>query len=98
MTGSARTASGLLNIVVVLLVFLGGGYVPVDLWSPILAKLSTATPVGMYNKGLIAYIYAGDSSMLLRGMAVSGALGAVLLALAYGLFIRKGESHHAARA
>jgi ABC-2 type transport system permease protein len=98
MTGSARTASGLLNIVVVLLVFLGGGYVPVDLWSPLLAKLSVATPVGMYNKGLISYIYAGDSSMLLRGMAVSGALGAVLLTLAYGLFIRKGESHHAARA
>ena len=67
LTGEARAASGLLNIVVVLLVFLGGGYVPVDLLSPVLAKLAASTPVGLYNKGLLAYIYAGDSSMLIRG-------------------------------
>ncbi len=98
LTGEARAASGLLNIVVVLLVFLGGGYVPVDLLSPVLAKLAASTPVGLYNKGLLAYIYAGDSSMLIRGMIMSGVLGAVLLALAHVLFMWEGGSNRAARA
>lgn len=98
LTGEARAASGLLNIVVVLLVFLGGGYVPVDLLSPVLAKLAASTPVGLYNKGLLAYIYAGDSSMLIRGMIMSGVLGTVLLALAHVLFMREGGSNRAARA
>lgn len=93
---SEQAAGGVINLLIVALVFLGGGYVPLENMPAGMAALADWTPVGKMNAGLFAYIYRNDSRALLEAMAMTGALAAALLAAAYALFRREEGSDRVA--
>ena len=80
------------------LVFLGGGYVPLRQFGGLMEKLADYSPVGMINQGMIDYIYTNQFSGMLRAMAFTGSLGVVMLLIAYMLYKREEGSHRVAGA
>ena len=93
-----RSANGFLNLLIVVLVFLGGGYVPLRQFGGLMEKLADYSPVGMINQGMIDYIYTNQFSGMLRAMAFTGSLGIVMLLIAYMLYKREEGSHRVAGA
>ncbi|HEX2947489.1 MAG TPA: ABC transporter permease [Clostridia bacterium] len=74
---SSDTASGLLNSIIPLLVFLGGGYVPLSVMGGFISKITFLSPVNWVNTALFKIIYDHDYS----GMPVSIILNLSLSAL-----------------
>lgn len=98
-TGSnAQSSSGILNLVIVVLVFLGGGYMPLSLMASSMEKVVALSPVGMTNQGLIADIYNQDVSKLLQAGAITGGLGLVMLLIAFVLYRKEEGSNRVASA
>ncbi len=85
-----QATNGTLNVLVILFTFLGGGYVPLNMLSNEITNISTYTPVGMMNQGLMRFIYSQDSSMLIRSVTINLILGAAFIALSFIMYTKKG--------
>lgn len=85
-------ASAFLNLVIVAMVFLGGGYVMVDESMGALYRMVQFSPVGWVNRGIFRYVYNNDPAPALKAMALCAALAAITLAAAYILFAREEGS------
>ena len=94
--GNARSANSVLNLLIFLLVFIGGGYVPLSIMMPGAANIASYSPVGLINNGLFDYIYKNDLASIIRAMAVTGGLGFIMLAIAYMLYRKEEGSNRAA--
>lgn len=57
---SAEMASGLLNTIIPVFVFLGGGYVPLYALGDTISRISVVSPVRWVNSGLLDLIYEGS--------------------------------------
>lgn len=79
-----------LNVIIVILVFLGGGYSKISDGGGVLSTLLQNTPVGMVNLGIMDSIYKGDFSMGLKSMVINGTLAILLTALAYVSYVKRG--------
>ncbi len=89
-------ASGFLNLVIVAMVFLGGGYVMVDESAGAFYRMLQYSPVGWVNKGIFQYVYNNDMSAAWKAMGLCSILAVVTLAAAFALFVREEGSDRVA--
>lgn len=76
---SEGAAMGVLNTIIPLVIFLGGGYVPVDVFSSILLKLSKISPIRWVNRAIFDVIYRGDFSLVPIAIAINLSLAALFI-------------------
>lgn len=89
-------ATGFLNLIVVVTVFLGGGYVMIDESTGPLYKMLSFSPVGWVNKGIFRFVYSNDMSIAWQAMGGCALLAALMLAVAYRLFVKEEGSDRVA--
>lgn len=93
LTKSDASASVIVNILIILFVFSGGGYIQFRANSPF-AQLQNFSPVGWANQGLFEYIYRGNWLPGVRASLLFGLITLVLLAISYFLFtIEEGSDY-----
>lgn len=69
-------ASGLLNSIIPVIVFLGGGYVPLSVMGEGIAKFSDFSPVKWVNDAIFRVIYDSDYSHVLTAILINLAVAA----------------------
>jgi ABC-2 type transport system permease protein len=82
------TVRSLLNIIIPFMVFLGGGYVPLEGLGNTLLSFSQLSPVRWMNKALFQVIYSQDFGSVLPALCVNLGIAAVFMAVS-SLAIRK---------
>lgn len=75
-------ASGLLNTLIPFVVFLGGGYMPIDQFGEALRKLADISPVRWVNKAIFSVIYNQDYSAVPTAIFLNLAVAALFIAAA----------------
>jgi ABC-2 type transport system permease protein len=91
---NSEAAMGVLNTIIPIFVFLGGGYVPLNVMSGVLAKISDISPVKWVNSALLSVIYDGNYSRVLTSVSINLAIAAAFIVIA-SLFTRKGKRLYA---
>ena len=80
-------AGGVLNFLIPFVVFLGGGYVPVDgMGSKVFDIITYVSPVRWINKAIFQVIYSNDYSKVFPAIAVNIITAVVFLLIASVLF------------
>jgi len=87
-------ANGILNTVIPIITFLGGGYVPLSVMGNALTDISSISPVKWANTALLKIIYDKDYSALLTSVVIDIAIAGVFI-LAAALLSRKGTGKYA---
>lgn len=87
-------ANGILNTIIPVIVFLGGGYVPLSVIGNSLTNISNISPVKWANTALLKMIYDKDYSALLTSVVINLAIAAVFILIS-ALFSRKGTGKYA---
>jgi ABC-2 type transport system permease protein len=83
-------SNGILNTAVPFMIFLGGGYVPLEQFnSSTLLKIADMSPVRWVNKSIFNIIYNGDTSTVLTTLAVNIGIAVVFLIIASIFFKRE---------
>lgn len=91
---SSDAASGILNTLIPLMVFLGGGYVPLSVMNGFIGKLAQISPVYWINTALFKIIYERDYSGIPASIAIN--LGAAILFIVISaLFSKRGKIAYA---
>lgn len=75
----AEAASGVLNTIIPLLVFLGGGYMPLTFLTGFLAKIAVISPVNWANTALFKVIYNADYSAMAGSVVINLSLSALFI-------------------
>lgn len=91
---NGNAASGALNTIIPIFVFLGGGYVPLDVMGGTVGKLSDISPVKWVNTALFGIIYDGDYSRVMTSVLVNVGTAAAFIAIA-ALFAKRGNRLYA---
>lgn len=91
-TGEA--ANGILNTIIPVMVFLGGGYVPLSVMGQAIAGYSDFSPVKWANTALFKLIYDNDTSYLATSIGINLAIAAAFILIS-ALFSRKGTGKYA---
>lgn len=82
-----NVAGGVLNFIIPFIVFLGGGYVPVDgLGSKFFDLITYVSPVRWINKAIFQVIYNNDYSKVFPAIAVNVITALIFLFIASNLF------------
>lgn len=87
---SEATVMGFLNLIIPLIVFLGGGYVPIEGFNKTLLYLSGLSPLRWVNKSIFQVIYSNDFSSVAPAIGIN--LGLAVLFLAISSFVVKKEA------
>ncbi len=87
---SEAAISGVLNMVIPILVFFGGGYIPLDGFNKTVLLIANASPLRWINTTLMAVIYANDFSSVAAAIGFNLGLGAVFLSIAAYAIRREG--------
>ena len=82
-------ASGVLNSIIPVVVFFGGGYTPLEVMGPGIVKLSVVSPVKWMNDAIFRVIYNNDYSLVLTALLINLAVAAVFI-LVSAMLSRKG--------
>lgn len=91
---SGDAASGILNTMIPVLVFLGGGYVPLSVMNGFIVKLTQISPVYWINTALFKIIYERDFSGMPASIAVN--LGVAILSIIISaIFSKRGKLAYA---
>ena len=91
---SSDAASGILNTLIPVLVFLGGGYVPLSVMNGFIAKIAQISPVYWINSALFKIIYDRDYSSMPASIAIN--LGIAMLSLIISaIFSKRGKLAYA---
>lgn len=72
-------ASGLLNTVIPVVVFFGGGYVPLETMGPGIMRLSVASPLKWLNDAIFRIIYSNDYSLVLTALLINLSIAAAFI-------------------
>lgn len=91
---SSDAASGILNTIIPIFVFLGGGYVPLSAMGDSFAKIGMVSPVYWINTALFKIIYERNYSGMVASLGVNLGL-AVLFITISALFSRRGKRAYA---
>lgn len=84
-------AENVLNSVIIpVLCFLGGGYVAFDDIGGLLGILSNISPLRWFNRGVLRYVYLGDSEYLINWL-ILGTVVTLLLILVIIFFSKREE-------
>ena len=90
---TAEVASGLLNTIIPVFVFLGGGYVPLSMLGDQISKVSVISPVRWINMALINIIYEGTYSAAYISLAVNLGLSILFISVAAWLSGRRKNAY-----
>jgi ABC-2 type transport system permease protein len=82
-------ASGVLNTIIPMVVFFGGGYTPLENMGPGIMKLSVVSPVRWMNDAIFRVIYNNDYSLVLTALLVNLAVAAAFIMVS-AMLSRKG--------
>jgi ABC-2 type transport system permease protein len=72
-------ATGLLNTIIPVLAWFGGGYVPLEVLGPAMSRIALADPVGWANRALLGVIYRGDYAAVVPSILISLGVAAAFL-------------------
>lgn len=87
---NSNTANGIINVLIPIFEFLGGGYFSVDgLSSEFFRILKGLSPVAWTNKAIFSVIYGNDISKVLPAIAVNISIAAVCIAVSSIKFRRE---------
>lgn len=75
---SDSASSGALNLIIPIVVFLGGGYVPVETFNIVLVKISDISPLRWINKAIFQVVFSSDFSSVAAAISINLLLAAVL--------------------
>lgn len=88
---SEGAVSGVLNIMIPLMIFLGGGYVPLEQFnSQILFNIAKYSPVRWANDTIFKVIYGGDFSDVFTTIAINLIAATVFLTISTLIFRKEG--------
>lgn len=90
----SEAVQGLINTIIPIMVFLGGGYVPISVMGPAFEKLKFVSPVYWNNDAIFNLIYGGNYSKVAISIAINLSVAAVFIAIA-ALFSGKGAGKYA---
>ena len=94
MIRNGEAANGILNSVIPVLVFLGGGYVPLSTMGANLSAVASVSPVKWINSALLKVIYDGDYSDVIVSICIN--LGLAALSIAFSaIFSKRGNRAYA---
>lgn len=74
--------NGFLNLVIPIMVFFGGGYLPVDSFGKLFLRFAALSPLRWINKALFQVIYRADGSAVLPAVLMNLSIAAVFIAVA----------------
>lgn len=87
-----RVASTILGLAIPLLIFLGGGYVPLSMFGgKLIAAIAKISPVDWTNRAVLGIIYGNDLSVMPYAVLINIVLSIVLIAASVLIF-RKEEA------
>ncbi len=94
MIRNGEAASGILNSVIPVLVFLGGGYVPLETMNANLSTIASISPVKWINSALLNVIYDGNYSSVAVSVCIN--LGMAVLFIVFSVvFSKRGNRAYA---
>lgn len=91
---NGAAGNGILNTIVPIFVFLGGGYVPLNVMGSTFENISSISPVKWINSALFRMIYDGDYSQVPISLGINLTIATAFIMIAE-LFSRKGMSKYA---
>lgn len=91
---SNEAASGILNTIIPIFVFLGGGYVPLSVMGDTFEKIGMVSPVYWVNTALFKIIYERDYSGMAASLGLNLGLAFLFITIS-ALFSRRGNGAHA---
>lgn len=91
---NGEAAMGILNTAIPILVFLGGGYVPMSVMNNTISSIAVISPVKWINSALFKLIYEGDLSDVFVSIGINLSLAALFIITA-ALLSRKGNRAYA---
>lgn len=86
--------SGILNAVIPILTFLGGGYVPLSVIGPVFSRISDLSPVTWINSALFEVIYDGSYARVPVSIGLDLLIAAAFILLT-AILSRKGTGKYA---
>lgn len=86
---SDQSINGILNMIVPLFVFFGGGYFPIEQFGAAMQTVADASPVRWVNKSLMQVIYNNDYSSLATTLVLNFSLAAACIFIASISFRRE---------
>lgn len=81
-------ANGLLNTLIPIIVFFGGGYMPLSQMSGDLLKITNISPLKWVNDSIFRVVYDGDYSKVIPAIAINLVVAAVFVVVS-AVFTRK---------
>lgn len=90
---SSDAASGILNTIIPILVFLGGGYIPLDVMGDSFAKIGMVSPVYWVNTALFKIIYERDYSGMAASLGVNLGLAFLFITISALFSIRRNRAY-----
>lgn len=87
-------ANGILNTIIPVLVFLGGGYVPLSVMGPGLTRFSDLSPVKWINSALLSVIYEGNYSGVAASIGINLGLAVLFISIS-AIFSKRGNRAYA---
>ncbi len=91
---NGEAANGILNTIIPVLVFLGGGYVPLSVMDSSLSQIADLSPVKWVNTALFSVIFDGDYSKVAASIGINLGI-AVLFITISAIFSRRGNRAYA---
>lgn len=80
----SQTLYSIINVAIIILNFLGGGYIVMDEdVGSFLNIITNISPLRWFNRSLFRSIYASDNSVLIQWLIIGGATTAILLLFIY---------------
>lgn len=76
---SQTASTGILNTVIPIVVFLGGGYIPFNIFRGVLLKLSAVSPIRWINQAIFRVIYNNDLSLVPVAVLINLVIAAVFI-------------------
>lgn len=82
-----NTANSIINFMIIVFEFLGGGYIPIDdLGGKLFQTMRNISPVNWINKAIFDVIYRGDTSNVLPAILINLAIATVFIVSATIIF------------
>ncbi len=91
---NSEAASGIMNTIIPVFVFLGGGYVPLNVMGSAISNISVISPVKWINSALFGIIFDGDYSDMFVSIPVNLGLAAIFITIS-ALFSRRRDRAYA---
>lgn len=79
---SESASSGIINAVIPIIVYLGGGYVPLENFGGFLSDISFISPVKWINQSIFRVIYSNDYSLVMTSVIINISVALALAATA----------------